>query len=372
MKPFLGDSKTYKINMLRKLFSIAILFMLVIVAKAQVRKYSNEFLNIGVGARSLGMANANVASVNDVSSGYWNPAGLLGMKNDLQVSLMHAEYFAGIAKYDYASFAVQLDTTSAMGLSLIRFGVDNIPNTTELIDGNGNINYDRITSFSAADYGFLFSYAKKTNVEGLHFGANAKVIHRLVGGFAKAWGFGLDAGLQYKRGFWNYGLMAKDITSTFNAWSFNLSDRMKEVFMLTSNQIPDNSLEITLPKLILGASRKINIKNNYYIQPELNCDFTFDGKRNVLLKSNLVSIDPKLGAEFGFYDFAFFRAGIGNFQKYSNENGVQSFAFQPNMGIGIKIKKISIDYALTDIGDKSVALYSNVFSLRYDINKQKR
>ena len=350
----------------------AFLLMFTYAAKAQVRKYSNEFLNIGVGARSLGMANANVASVSDVTSGYWNPAGLLGMQNNLQVSLMHAEYFAGIAKYDYAAFAVQLDTTSAMGLSIIRFGVDNIPNTTELIDGNGNINYDRITSFSAADYGFLFSYAKKTKIEGLHFGANAKVIHRLVGSFAKAWGFGIDAGLQYKKGLWKYGLMAKDITSTFNAWSYNLSDRMKEVFVLTGNQIPDNSVEITLPQLILGASRKINIKNKFYFQPELNIDLTFDGKRNVLLKSNMLNIAPKIGAEFGFYDFAFFRAGIGNFQHYSNEKGTQSLVFQPNMGIGVRIKRISLDYALTDIGDRSVALYSNVFSLRYDINKQKR
>ncbi|MDG2497959.1 MAG: hypothetical protein P8M66_00420, partial [Flavobacteriaceae bacterium] len=39
------------------------------------RKYSNEFLNIGVDASALGMSNAVVASSNDVNSGYWNPAG---------------------------------------------------------------------------------------------------------------------------------------------------------------------------------------------------------------------------------------------------------------------------------------------------------
>ncbi len=39
------------------------------------------------------------------------------------------------------------------------------------------------------------------------------------------------------------------------------------------------------------------------------------------------------------------------------------------MGLGIKIKNlVSIDYALTDIGDRSVALYSNIFSLRIDLN----
>jgi hypothetical protein len=71
--------------------------------------------------------------------------------------------------------------------------VDNIPNTIELIDADGNINYDRITSFSAADYAFIFSYARKLAVPGLTIGGNAKVIYRKVGDFASAWGFGLDA-----------------------------------------------------------------------------------------------------------------------------------------------------------------------------------
>ena len=63
-------------------------------------KYSNEFLAIGVGGRSLGMSNACVATIDDVTSGYWNPAGLMGIESDLQIGLMHSEYFAGIAKYD--------------------------------------------------------------------------------------------------------------------------------------------------------------------------------------------------------------------------------------------------------------------------------
>ena len=61
-------------------------------------KYSNEFLNIGVGARALGMSNVQTASVNDVTSAYWNPAGLLNMKSKYEVALMHSEYFAGIAR----------------------------------------------------------------------------------------------------------------------------------------------------------------------------------------------------------------------------------------------------------------------------------
>lgn len=357
--------------MLKKFSSVIVLLGILLPAFGQVRKYSNEFLNIGVGSGNLGMSNACIASVHDVTAGYWNPAGLLRMENNLQVSAMHSEYFAGIAKYDYGSFAALLDTSSAIGFSLVRFGVDNIPNTTELIDANGNINYDRITSFSAADYGFLFSYARKLDIPGLHVGANAKIIHRIVGDFAKAWGFGLDAGAQYKYEEWQLGVMAKDITSTFNAWSFDLSDRMKEVFVLTGNEIPDNSVEVTLPKLILGAARKYEINENIYLLPEANLDFTFDGKRNVLVKSNFVSIDPRIGIECGFWGLGFFRAGVGNYQTYTDVYGKKITNIQPNLGLGVKLKQFSIDYALTNVGSQ-MGLYSNVFSFRYDIKKQKR
>lgn len=358
--------------MTKNITLIIVFFLLLNSLNAQTRKYSNEFLAIGVGARALGMSNVQVASVEDATSGYWNPAGLLGVKSKMQFALMHSEYFAGIAKYDYGSFATPLDSSSALGISFIRFGVDNIPNTTELIDANGNINYDRITSFSAADYGFLLSYAKKTPIKGLTLGANAKVIYRLIGDFAKSWGFGLDAGVQYRYGKWQFGAMARDITSTFNAWSFTLSDQMKEVFILTGNEIPENSLEITLPKLILGAARKYDIKERFSVLAEVNCDMTFDRKRNVLIKSDVASVDPHLGLEIGYLNFAFLRAGIGNFQQVPDIEDKVTTGFQPNIGVGVRLKGFTIDYALTDIGDQSVALYSNVFSLKIDINRQSK
>ncbi len=336
---------------------------------AQARKYSNEFLSIGVGARALGMSNSVVASADDVTAGYWNPAGLLGVKSDLQVGLMHAEYFAGIAKYDYGALVKTIDTSSAFALSVVRFGVDNIPNTTELIDASGNINYDRITEFSAADYAFIASYARKLKIPGLEVGANFKVIHRKVGDFARSWGFGLDAGLRYRRGDWRFGAVARDITTTFNAWSYSLSDQMKDVFALTGNEIPENSIEITMPKLLLGAARQFRIGEKFTLLTELNLDMTFDGKRNVLIKSRPVSIDPHFGLEAGYRNIVFLRAGIGNIQGSKDINNKNITTFQPNLGIGLRIKRIAIDYALTDIGDQSVALYSNIFSLRFDIYK---
>lgn len=355
----------------KKIIITAITFFYIgFTVSAQAPKYSNEFLNVGVGARALGMSNSYITSVNDVTAGYWNPAGLLGIGNQHQVALMHSEYFAGIAKYDYGAFATRLDSSSVLGVTLIRFGVDDIPNTTDLIDANGNVDYNRISTFSAVDWGFLVSYAKTLKIPNLRVGANVKIIRRKVGNFAGAWGFGLDAGAQYDYKKWKFAAMARDVTSTFNAWSFNMSDEMKETFIATGNEIPSNSVEITLPKLLLGSARKFELTKKIALLTELNLDATFDGKRNVMIKSKAVSLDPHLGLEASYMNLVFLRAGVGNYQAYTDALGKKIKTFQPNIGVGVRIKSVTIDYALTDIGDQSVALYSNVFSLKIDINKK--
>ena len=134
------------------------------------------------------MSNAVVATTSDdVNSGYWNPAGLVHLE-DSEAAIMHSSYFANIANYNYIAFAMPLDDRTAVGLSLIRFGVDDILDTTKLIDQQGVINYDRINLFSAADYALTFSFARKLPVPGWNYGVNAKVIRRIIGDFASVMG----------------------------------------------------------------------------------------------------------------------------------------------------------------------------------------
>jgi hypothetical protein len=340
--------------------------------QVESRKYSNEFLSIGVDARALGMSNSIIAGVNDVTSGYWNPAGLVHMNTDYQLALMHAEYFAGIAKFDYGAFATKIDDKSALGISIIRFGIDKIPNTIRLIDSDGNINYDNIVEFSAADYAFLISYARKANKTGLNYGANAKIIYRSIGDFATAYGFGLDAGAQYATNNWKFAAMARDVTTTFNAWNFTLDQTTKDVFLATGNEIPKSVVELTLPKVLLAAGRYFPIGQKFSIFSEINFDLTFDGQRNVVVSSKYFNVDPHLGLEGGFNNMIFLRLGVGNFQKEEDIDGITTYTFQPNFGVGVKVKRFAIDYALTDIGDRSIAIYSNVFSLKVDLNRPQK
>lgn len=349
------------------LFLFTLLELIVLEGKAQTApKYSNEFLAIGVGARAFAMGNSVVASAKDITSVYWNPAGLTALENPINIGLMHSEYFSGLAQYDFGALAFKTDETNAFAVSFIRFGVDNIPNTLELIDQDGNIRFDRIQSFSVADYAITFSYAKRLQIEGLTVGGNLKIIRRIGGSFASAWGFGIDLATQYHWKKWHFALMARDITTTYNAWSFN-TEELAEVFTLTGNAIPENSSEITLPRFVLGAAREFKLSPMFGLLAEANLDVTTDGKRNALLKSNLLSVDPHLGVEAHYQHMIFLRAGINNIQK--EYDGGEHTTLQPNIGIGFRYKKLGIDYALTNVGNVSITGYSHVFSISIALDK---
>ncbi|HEX7903234.1 MAG TPA: PorV/PorQ family protein [Chitinophagaceae bacterium] len=348
-------------------------------ATAQFRKYSNEFLNIGAGARGLAMGSAQVASINDGTAGYWNPAGLVGVKDNPQLNLMHAEYFAGIGKYDYASIAFPASNNKrTFAITGLRFAVDDIMNTLFLVEPDGSINYNNIQAFSSADYAFIFSFAQKlkeSSSKNVHFGLNAKVIHRNVGKFAKAWGFGLDAGVQVFSNKWKFGVAARDVTTTFNAWSFTFTEREKEVLYLTNNEIPVKSTEMTAPRLVLGIARDFKLGKKSSLLAELNADMTFDGKRNTIVSADPVSIDPKLGLEANFNNVFFLRAGINNFQRALADgdtlNQKKVWIYQPSAGAGFRIQNVTIDYAFTNLANQSNPLFTHVFSLRLDMVNDK-
>jgi hypothetical protein len=313
-------AKRFTMVLTLRLLLLAFLAPVLLFAQTTAPKYSNEFMNIGAGAAALGMSNTAVSMVDDVTAGYWNPAGLNRLKSKYEGALMHSEYFAGIAKYDYGAIALRLDTSSSLAVSLVRFGVDNIPDTRFLYDANGTINYGNVRSFAVADYGTLISYARKNVLlRNLNLGANFKIIRRQVGQFASAWGFGLDFGAQYQYKKWRFGFVARDVTGTYNAWSFN-TDELKDVFLLTGNRIPENSVEVTLPKWLLGASRYVSFYDKIGLNMGIDADFTFDGKRNTLIQSKAVSIDPKIGLEANYVKVVYLRAGMGNVQKIKDFN----------------------------------------------------
>jgi hypothetical protein len=334
-------------------------------AQTSTPKYSNEFLKIGIGARAAGMGNAMTATANDATAAYWNPAALNTLRTRHEIGLMHAEYFAGVARYDYAGFVTRIDSTRRIGISAIRLGVDDIPNTLNFRDGN-SFNYARITEFSVADLAILISYAQAIRkVPGLNIGANIKIVNRTVGDFATAWGFGLDAGVHYQRNNLRLAAMVMDATSTFNAWSFN-TETFEEAFIATGNEIPQNSVEVTLPSVRLGVAyqflpeRKINVLAGW------DADLTTDGQRNTLVQSEAISLDQRVGIEAAYNGSAriMLRGGVMNFQYVRNDDAERVLSVFPTAGLGIQYKFFQIDYALSNLGGFQDNLYSHLISLR--------
>ncbi len=356
---------------MKQILTIVLISITGFIAFAQTTapKYSNEFLQIGVGARGLSLGKTQTASAYGANAAYWNPALLLKDSSRYNSSLMHAEYFAGIAKYNYGGFSVQIDSISRLAVSIIRFSIDDIPDTRFLFDANGALNYDNIRFFTASDNAFLFSYARKIKVKDRNFavGGNAKIIYRKVGDFANSWGFGLDASAHYESKKWQFGAILRDATSTFNAWSINQS-LLKDVFVKTGNIIPSNSLEITTPSLGIGVQKIIIQDSIWSLAGMTDFIFTFDGKRNTLIRSNFASISPRLGFEFEYKNTAYLRLGASQFQQLIKLTSGESYwSFEPSAGIGLRYKNINLDYALTNIGSLSGGLFSNIFSLNVAI-----
>ena len=355
---------------MRKLL-FATLIISGVFAEAQiVRKYSNEFLNIGAGARGLAMGGAVISNQNDVYSPMWNPAGLIGVDRDWQGAAMHAEYFESIAKYDYIAYAKPLDNKGGVfAISIVRLGVDNILNTTQLIDPEGNIDYDKITSFSQSDYAALLSYAfHPGGNQKLDVGVNAKLVYRNVGKFASGYGFGFDIGAIYHSDTgWNYGAVMKDVTTTVNFWTVNQKELSTVVNGEEFNPAPKDKLELTMPKLNFGMSRNFEINRDLELMPEVGLHVDF-AKTAAVISTDFASITPYAGAELKFQDMIFVRVGLNRFQTVTDiENLKRKVSFQPSAGIGIKYQGLTLDYAITNSGIGGSNFYSNFFSLKLDM-----
>jgi hypothetical protein len=241
------------------------------------------------------------------------------------------------------------------------------------------VNYNNIQTFSSADYAGLVSLSqviKETDEMTMAFGGNIKVIHRNIGTFAKAWGFGIDAGFHMSTTTWKLAAVLRDATTTFNSWSFAFTEREKQVLYLTKNDIPEQSTELTAPRLILGGAYNFSFGENFNLLAEASLETTFDGKRNTIIKTSAFSIDPRLGAEFGFKDAVYLRGGISNFQQALKDgdttNLKKTWIFQPSVGAGFKVKNVAVDYAFTNLANQDAPLFTHVVSLSLQLKKKEK
>jgi hypothetical protein len=313
----------------RRILKASVIFLTLSLSYSSVRsaspaKYAGEFIAIGVGGRALGLGGAYAALANDVTAGYWNPAGLSQLMYP-QIALMHDERFAGLVNYDYGAVALPVGATSSLAFSVIRLGVDNIANTQNAgVDANGNplppenwqnlsrLDSSKITYFNAADWALYISYAKKSS-DDFSYGVNVKFIRRDLGD-ASATGIGFDIGAQYLLfGKLTLGANFQDVTTTLVAWNTGTN-------------------ELISPTLKLCSAYFIDAFDGRF-SPAVDVDVRFENRQS---ESNAhlgaLSFDFHSGLEFDFRNLIAVRAGYSELGSF-------------NIGSGIHLPKFNIDYA---------------------------
>lgn len=314
----------FRRNLINAFFSLFILSLIIPVsanAQGTGNKYAGEFLAIGVGGRPLGMGGAYVSLANDVTAGYWNP-GALSSINYPQFSLMHDERFGNLVNYDYGSVAIPWGPNVSLGLSVIRLGVDNVPNTQHAwVDLNNNgyfdagdrLDYSKISFFNAADWAFILTYSKRQS-EKLSYGVNLKIISESLD-YGSAWGIGFDVGAIYSiTPKFRVGANLQDITTTLVAWN-------------------TGTKELITPTAKVGGSYDIPFFKTSRITPAIDFDFRFENRKFASLGHlGPVSLDAHAGLEYGFKNLFAIRVGY---------NDVKQLTF----GAGIKLPKLNIDYS---------------------------
>ena len=252
-------------------------------------KYAGEFLSLGVGARPMGMGGAYVAVSDDASAMYWNPSGLAGLSRR-QLMLMHAESFGGLVIQDYAGLVWPLGLAgSALGLGLMRLGVDDIPYT----EWDSQTQRPRLVKeVSDAEYALFFSYARRASPR-WRLGGSAKLIYKKVGDDA-AFGLGADAGLQYRPKPWlHLGARVSDLTSTPVAWNSGQKDYLLPMITVGSVGI------LSLPPLRGDLRLAVDVETR------------FEGREYAAwISAGGVSLDPRAGLEYWYRGRVSVRAGL--------------------------------------------------------------
>ena len=339
----------------------------------RLAKYGAEFLAGGVDARALGMGGAYVGLADEVSAGYWNPAGLHGLSYP-EIGYMHVERFAGAVSFDYGGVAMPVTARSTVGVSVFRSGVNDIVNTLAAWNpdrGQPLPDYEsRITRFSAADWALFVSYSRAVG-ERLSVGVNFKGIHRSIGDFANAWGYSMDVAARYRAGPYRLGVVVRDVTTMLQSWSVNpgafevncinpideqpfdaclnedgtlIENNAARYQAVFDQRIPQGGTALVLPVARLGSGAVWPVGDGHTLTVGLDVDVAVDGRRAFVPNVGDVSFRPRLGMAFRYAGVVELRGGVQRLQV-GDPIGVD---LTPSVGAGLDLEQVSVDFSFGD------------------------
>lgn len=282
-----------------RIFKLAVLLLL--ASQASWSAETAAFLDIGVGARALGMGGAYTALADDANAIYWNPAGLSNLEKR-EFTASHAEMFES-TRLDFLAYAHPTSQgTFAAGLTYLSQGK---------IDGRDSLGR-QTAGYDASDAAVSLGYARK--VELVDLGASFKYLRSHIGS-TEAQGVAMDVGA--KRAF--------DRVSVGAALR-NLGPGLK--FQDQRNDLP--------LRLAVGAAYKF--PGGHAAAAEL-----VNGPRGT-------GTDASFGGEYQAIKSVYVRAGYTTQTAVTGGTGFDA-ARGMTFGIGLRNEKWSLDYAILPTGE---------------------
>jgi len=155
-----------------------------------------QFLKIPSTARLAAMGDAGLATLDDASSVFRNPAGIAAVRGtDFYVSDMEYLNFFHLSS---AAAVTQLGPSGSIAVALLVFSMDEMEMTTEFEpDGTGRF-------FDAQDAALSLSYARHLT-DRFRLGLSAKLVHQRIWN-ESASGLAFDVGTQYRMDWKNLTL----------------------------------------------------------------------------------------------------------------------------------------------------------------------
>ncbi|HQV32534.1 MAG TPA: PorV/PorQ family protein [Calditrichia bacterium] len=292
------------------------------------------FLEIGVGARAMAMGGAYVALANDPTAVYYNPAGIV-WSDRMQLELMHNEWLID-TNFDFIAATLPLgffNSSIGMSMTMVDYGEQKV-RTVERPTGTGEL-------YGSRDYAVTLSYASAMTTQ-FSFGISAKYVNQKiwnVSGGTMAMDVGVFyntpvQGLRMGMSINNFGgkirMSGRDLHSTFDPDQQNGGiDRIPVEILTDGSPLP------VIFRAGISYQREVGMFGSILLTGDLKHP-----------NNNTESVN--LGAEYGFGNTFFLRAGYANLWERDSISGI-------TIGGGVDyvtpgIPGFRVDYAFSDWG----------------------
>jgi predicted porin len=329
---------------MKKVLLILLLSVTYIFGQTKVGSTAAPFLNIAVSPRAISMGGAFVATANDVSSLYWNPAG--ASRSDINEAMFsHSRWFADI-NYNWAGAMIKLGGAGTLGLSLTYLDYGDIEVTTLAEqDGTGEF-------FSASDMSLGLTYAYNLT-DRFSLGGTVKYIQQKIWN-SSATAIAMDLGVLFHSDI--YGLR---IGATIT--NFGTGMQMDGKDLLVQHDIDPNIYgnndqilaNLQTDEFPLPLTFRIGLAMDVLDTEEHRFTIAADA-----LHPNDNSESVNVGAEYMFNNLIAFRVGYKSLFLDNSEEGLTAgvgLNYDFNTDFGVRV-----DYAYQDFG---VLDYTQHFSL---------